>query len=102
MAGISGFIYLIVGLFVSGFSYYLNNNKGANLAIFIYAGLVLAIIGVIKVGYKLLKSRGLEPVKVRRVQESPVSAFCHNCGNAIKNVENFCTRCGARAFHHRK
>ena len=113
MAKISGFVYLIIGIFVSLVSYF---SKNPSLRFFIYIGFLFGIIGIIKIlitGAKKKKKKE-KPVRQRKVtHQHPIqrpqpiqhhkqfTSYCQYCGNIVRISDNFCNRCG-HALHRRR
>jgi UDP-N-acetylmuramyl pentapeptide phosphotransferase/UDP-N-acetylglucosamine-1-phosphate transferase len=119
---IHGSIYLIIGVFIAGFSYYVTSiNEKLDLQkfmLFVWVGVVFTIIGLFKI-----ISNGLSKPKKPKIakenfhhhqiqnnmqQQSKVAApsnpmvkFCSNCGSAVRHFDNFCYKCGNRAFHRK-
>ena len=100
MASIPGLIYLVVGLFVAGFSLYLNAQRGAQtLLLFMYAGIALAGWGLLKIIYRAATK---EPAKLKESAHHPESllaSYCNKCGSLVRRIDLFCHRCGARLLH---
>ena len=92
MAKIHWSVYVIVGLFVSVFSYKLNYEK---LIFFFYIGLVFIVIGFTRMVLGWGK-KGKEDDKHGKVRHQQVK-YCPKCGNMLKLHDKFCTRCGAKA-----
>ncbi len=112
MAKLSGWTYIVVGIFVSAVSYKVNYEK---FIFFFYFGLLFAIIGVVRLGINFMKSKS--PLEEEKAAEKPYGQsrhnyspartsqhpsqhhsvkYCQNCGNAAGIHDNFCSRCGAR------
>ena len=92
MAKIHWSVYIIVGLFVSIFSWRLNYEK---LIFFFYAGLFFIFVGILKLVFSFIKNRMNKKEKTRKVQQQNIK-YCHNCGTALRLHHRFCTKCGAR------
>ncbi len=101
MAKIHWSAYIIVGLFVSGFSYYFNYEK---LLFFFYLGFVFVFVGILKLIFSLMnKENKKEESHPAQVQAHPshrqhIQHFkrCSRCGNAARASDKFCPRCSAR------
>lgn len=103
MAKIHGLVYIVVGLFVSVFSWKVDYQK---FIFFFYVGWVFVFIGVVKLIFVFIKRKmGIkeEPVKMaqHKVSIQPHhQAYhykrCRKCGNAVRLHDRFCSRCGAR------
>ena len=102
MAKVSGIVYLILGLFISIASYYINYDK---LFIFFYAGWVVFIYGVAKIIIGFINKDEDKQPQLNRLNQNQPSQFrqipkqqfkrCRTCGNTAKSFDNFCSRCGA-------
>ncbi|MBS3104867.1 zinc ribbon domain-containing protein [Candidatus Woesearchaeota archaeon] len=93
MAKIHGLVYILVGLFVSIFSWRLNYEK---LIFFFYAGWIFVFIGVVKLIFNLIKTKMNKKEKIHHKSVQQHVKFCHNCGIALRQQAKFCARCGAR------
>lgn len=93
MAKIHGLVYVVVGLFVSVFSWKLNYEK---LVFFFYIGLVFIVIGITKMLLNLTKSKHKTDEGHRRAQHQHSLKYCPKCGNGLKAGDIFCSRCGTR------
>jgi len=95
MAKVHGIAYLIIGIMISGFSYYIGQTK-EEFKLFIYVGLLMIIIGIIKLAAKGIKSKK-ETKKHLHPHHTPSQAvYCPKCGAALKATDNFCYKCGNR------
>ncbi|MDP3765033.1 MAG: hypothetical protein Q8R04_00820 [Nanoarchaeota archaeon] len=103
MAKIHGLVYIVVGLFVSIFSWKVNYEK---FIFFFYVGLIFVFIGILKLVFGLIKrkmDRKEEPlervhhkVSIQPHHQAHHYKRCHKCGNAVKLHDGFCSRCGTR------
>lgn len=114
MANISGVIYVIVGLLVSGFSSYVESvNPEAKLGLFFYTGIIIIAIGAFKIIKKFIM-RDEEPKEKKAAVQVPQSKAeiekqkilshlkqerkiipCPACGTRHYETSNFCHLCGA-------
>ena len=105
MAKIPGIAYILIGLFVGLVSYFSNNKS---LKFFIYIGFFLGLIGIIKlfitgISKKKEKPKAASPYhKISHKEQSTFTKYCHRCGNLVRNLDNFCSRCGHALFHRRR
>jgi uncharacterized paraquat-inducible protein A len=102
---IHGLVHLIIGAAVAFISYRLNPEK---LVFFIWAGIGLAIWGLLKFVFKLFtgkKERTIHQQISKRHTHNPKQSlavrYCHNCGTAVHVLSNFCHKCGQRLLHRR-
>ena len=95
MAKIHWLVYVIVGAFVSIFSYRLNYEK---LVFFFYAGFVFVFVGVLKLVFNLVKNRTAkkETAHHKAVHQQSNTKYCNQCGAALSLHHKFCAKCGAR------
>lgn len=104
MAKLSGFTYLIIGLFVGLVSYF---SKNPSLKFFIYIGFVFGVIGIIKIfitgiSKKNEKPKAIHYHKISHKEQSMFTKYCQRCGNLVRNFDNFCSRCGHALMHRRR
>ena len=92
MAKIHWLVYIIVGAFVSVFSWREDFQK---LMIFFYAGLVFVAIGVMKLVFSSRKNRAQAKTH-HQARNQQKGRYCHNCGSAAQLHHIFCTKCGAK------
>ncbi len=102
MAKIHWLVYLIVGLFVSIFSYRLNYGK---LIFFFYAGLFFILVGISKMilgfmkkstGKKVTSQEKIHPQTANQAKyQAHHYKRCHKCGSAVALNSRFCSKCGA-------
>ena len=93
MAKIHWSVYIIVGLFVSIFSWRLDYVK---LVFFFYAGLFFIFVGILKLVFNFIKNKMSKEEKVQHKSVQQHIKYCHNCGTALRHQAKFCTRCGYR------
>lgn len=93
MAKIHGLVYVVVGLFVSVFSWKLNYEK---LVFFFYIGLVFIVIGITKMILGLAKKRTDKTEKGHYKDNQKQRKYCPKCGNGLNAGDIFCSRCGTR------
>lgn len=97
MAKIHGIAYLIIGIMILGLSYYIGQTK-EGFKIFIYAGLLMIIIGIIKLAIQ--RARSKKETKPSHHAATHKSAYrplyCTRCGAVINPTDKFCYNCGNR------
>ena len=93
MAKIHWLVYLIVGLFVSIFSWKRDFEK---LRLFFYFGLVFVLIGIVKLIFAIGKGRHKEGKIHHKAGQQHKGKYCHDCGSPAQLHHNFCTKCGTR------
>ncbi len=122
---IHGIVYLIVGAFIVGASYYVTSmNESLELQkfmLFIWTGVLFAIIGLFKMIHaKLTKPKKAKVAKENfpqhpslqneknqhqshhgQQQTNQLVKFCSGCGSAVRHFDNFCYKCGGRMFHRK-
>ncbi len=99
MAKIHGFVYLIIGIFVSLVSYF---SKNEALKLFIYIGFLFGFIGIVKLFISSLSKKKEKPIKQhpKTFHKQPIpkqnsyTKYCPHCRNIIRVSDNFCSRCG--------
>lgn len=117
---IHGIVYIIVGAFIAGFSYYVAwINEGIDLQkfmLFIWTGAIFAVVGLSKIIVRAL-SRPKKPKLAKenfphhqslhqqtqpeqRAEQSFIK-FCSRCGSAVRHFDRFCYKCGSRVFHRK-
>lgn len=99
MAKIHGVAYLIIGILIFFFSYYIK--KG--FALFIYVGLLMIIMGIIKLAAKSIKSKKTKKQLHPHYKQHQQAVYCSRCGATLRASDNFCYNCGnRRIYHHRR
>lgn len=112
MMRIHGALYLLVGVILIVFSYYIviaQNRELNKFAFFILIGAVFMIIGLGKLIIAKASSKQKEVSKdihssgnvqheANNVHESLVK-FCNKCGASLRHFDKFCYKCGNRNFH---
>lgn len=99
MVKIQGAAYVIIGCLVAAMSYYIDKqNDASKLVMFVYVGLVMVAVGIVKIVIRsLTKDR---PARIQRpAQQMPHQAhhgFCPFCGSQMNNAGAYCQLCGAR------
>ena len=98
MARIHGFVYIIIGIFVSVASWNINNEE---LQLFFYAGILFIGIGAAKLLLGLLKNKKEDEkiVHHRKIQHQSQHLQqhykrCKRCGSVMRANDRFCSRCG--------
>ncbi|MBN2368351.1 zinc ribbon domain-containing protein [Candidatus Woesearchaeota archaeon] len=96
---IHGGVYLILGLGITVLSYYLLD-KGQKMAIFFYAGIIMAAYGLIKLLIiRLTKERKPKDANARMVMPKQVPVkYCSRCGSQIRQQDQFCQFCGMKQY----
>jgi len=94
MVKLHGAVYLIIGIFVTWYSWFV----GKKMVLFLWLGIGLIVLGLVKIAY-LFFNRKKEGST--HVHESKMASYCHKCGNLIKEFDQFCSRCGERMFHRK-
>ena len=107
MAAIHGSVYLIVGLVVAIYSYFMDKKK---FFVFIIIGAIFILVGIAKLIINRAKQPKQDihrPIHAQKYQqpvqkvEQTIAAYCHKCGSAIRHFDNFCGRCGQRIFRRK-
>ena len=97
---INGLVYVLVGAFIAGASFYVF--KGTQQLMFYIVAGALVSFGIVKVIIDRVREPKYEqmPKQTARQQQSYASSeqyrYCHNCGTVIHYNQNFCHKCGAR------
>ena len=106
---IHGLVFIIVGSVVSIYSYAVDPR---NLRLFVWFGLGMLIFGIFRLFIDHI-NKPKEPKKHKHhnshqhVQRHSnyrmpvVSKFCHGCGSAVHDFQNFCHMCGTQMMHKR-
>ena len=102
MAKIPGPVYFIIGLLVSGVSWYVNTKQGRNdLELFFWIGLIFIAWGVFKIMIRLILSSGKKD-KVPHTnanyhyRDIDHGRYCPACGTPISRFDMYCRGCGMR------
>ena len=104
MTKIHGLAYLILGLLIGGFSYYINNkNKSNAFALFFYIGIIFVMIGIIKLLAKVVQKKAVKKTEIHNhahQRPTPTSQvrFCGHCGASLRQHDHFCPMCGNAAY----
>ena len=102
MAKIHGFMYILIGLFVSIMSWKLNNQK---IFFFFFVGLIFVFVGVVKLIINFIKNKKNKTKNAQtnihnqqhlKSQMHQRFKYCQKCRNAIKINDRFCGRCGTK------
>jgi chromate transport protein ChrA len=93
MAKIHWLVYIIVGIFVSIFSWKTDFEK---LMLFFYLGLLFILIGIVKLVFVIGKGRHKEEKTHHKAGQQHKGKYCHSCGSQIELHHKFCTKCGAK------
>jgi len=102
---IHGLVFIIVGSVVSVYSYAVDPK---NLRLFVWFGIGMLIFGI----FRLLIDHMNKPKKHKKVHKHHVqqhsnyrrpvvNKFCHGCGGAVHDFQNFCHMCGSQLMHKR-
>ena len=87
---VSSIVFFIVGIIVSGVSYYLMEFKGqSGFSFFLYLGFVFMAFALVK-GFLLRKKRSGKDVSSRTI------LYCAKCGVRLHVNDKFCPGCGKR------
>ncbi len=102
---IHGGVYLFIGIFISAISFYFNS-KGMKFTLFIYAGIIISIFGLIKL--LILRSKKEKPVKqnnfqqqnqnIQKQQPQDMVRYCPRCRFELRKQDRFCSACGQRIY----
>ena len=118
MKSINGLIFIIVGIIVAGFSYFMKQN---NLTVFIYIGIGMIAYGIVKLiiqralyGGSKKDNKRMEKMMSQPVQSQPArtyshvnpnmqyrqqaqhTKFCDSCGTMHHANAKYCTKCGKK------
>lgn len=88
MKEIPGYAYLAVGVLVSLMSFFINYQK---LIFFFYVGLVMALVGLVKLFFSFLKK---EKEPAHKEHHSKRRPRCPSCGAVRYPSFNYCPICG--------
>jgi len=107
---IHGLVYLIVGSFIIGFSYYITSVNNIldlqKFMLFVWVGVIFVIVGGVKLIVAAF-SRGKPKIAKENFphhhsthsHNKPSHAkFCTQCGSALRQFDKFCYKCGNRIF----
>jgi len=103
---ISGFIWLLAGIFMIGFSLFINSRVDSQkLSLFVWVGIFFSIIGIYKIIVWLPTIQKKPKLAKENFQHQPAQKppaqfvkFCANCGTALRHFDKFCMKCGSRMF----
>ena len=117
---IHGIVWIIVGVFLVGFSYFISGS-GVDIqkfSLFIWTGAVFIVIGFVKAviwikskpakakthkenypHHRAKLNKEDNPVNQMHGQTNEFIKFCSSCGNAVRHFDRFCYKCGSRVFH---
>jgi len=118
MAKIHGLAYLLIGIMIAAFSYYIDRNINKGFSFFIYIGLLMVIIGIIKLAAQWARNKKeakpayhhapqhhLRHATYHQTQHHQTGhaqrqhvIYCQRCGAALRLSDNFCYNCGTRAI----
>ncbi len=102
MVNINGAIYIVLGLFLAIFSLILNiKNKNSKLILFLWMGIGMILWGIIKIVSQRKERQKQAPVHANNTVQQQFVKYCSRCGAALRNIEQFCNKCGSKAFHRR-
>ena len=103
MAKIHGFVYIIIGIFVSVASWKINNE---DLYLFFYAGILFMGVGVAKLLLSLIRNKKEgekithhKEISHHQTQHLQHYRRCRKCGSVMKANDRFCGRCGFRGLN---
>ncbi len=105
MATIPGWMYFIVGVFVAGYSAFVNTKTESSMQIFMYLGAFLIFIGIVKMIFsrsgtkrkkaeKMLKKMPKKDLKKANKQLG--ISICPRCRSKNYYYARFCHMCGYR------
>ncbi len=87
MGEISGVVYIIIGAFFAISSKIIDaNNQENKLSFFIFAGIVMIVVGIVKLI--------INGIKGSDKKHHHTHAQCHRCGTHLHSFQEFCHRCG--------
>ena len=97
---IPGWLYLIFGGLVAGYSQFVINAKGVDNTVvfnfFFYVGLLLLVIGIFKIVLKFILHKKDEEVETQTFNK-PLNnnlVRCSKCNSNNYRTYNFCYKCG--------
>ncbi len=104
MAKIHGVAYLVIGFLIFAFSYYIDKNIKKGFALFIYVGLVMMIMGIMRLAKEKIKNKKETKThqRLHHTHHQPQhpyrehAVFCPRCGTALSLSANYCYKCGNR------
>jgi len=96
---ISGWVWLILGAIVAGYSQFVMRSTNSNLIFFFYVGLASLGVGIAKIVIKIIlknpKNRKKESSEsVRETNPQHQIILCPNCMAKNYNTFNYCQSCG--------
>lgn len=90
---ISSVVYVILGLFISLFSWLVNRSTNSKkLILFFYIGIIIIVFGLIK--YFILRKSSKEKIKAKIPAQTKFWSYCPKCRQQVNIFDNFCSRCG--------
>ena len=95
MTKIHGVVYILVGLIITGFSWYMLP-KAPGFRLFIYAGLLFLLVGILKTPFNLKERRERLGIEKPKAMPRARSNFCSRCGSRASAFSQFCQNCGGR------
>jgi len=107
---IPGPVYLILGLIVTGLSWFIDSKTESSFALFFYIGLVFLAVGVFKTIVKIIIPKQDEQPFAQKpqqqtqqkIQQQPQQnnnsnlKYCPRCRVQVSLSNNFCYNCGTR------
>lgn len=93
MARIPGGIYFIIGVFVAGYSFFINTQTGNSMKLFMYLGAFLIFIGIVKIIFAKGRPRRA-PRQIRQMNRRQLTQTNRNLGISI------CPRCRSKNYYY--
>lgn len=102
MAGIHGLVFLIFGIAISVFAYFVNSKTDtAGLNFFMWIGVVMAAYGLVKLFITRAgvskKEEKTPDEKLKNMMQKQSIKYCAKCGTKLPTRANFCYMCGTKS-----
>ena len=92
---IHGIAYMAVGVFVTGFCFLVTNAENRmKFLLFIFFGILLMIVGIVKIVLTYLGEKDLKPSIATTSSHSHHWVRCPGCGAGLRAHDQFCPSCG--------